>query len=188
MFGEIFSNNISKFNYLNILKNNLSFQEKSENKNLFLTAVSKEVSISKVANYQTDIKESTKKNTNQNITTSIQTESNSVSENISQEEKTENILENTLENTLETNATAETMVEKEYPVQTCVVQDNNLSENYNTIYKDVRIKNETNFNLSQSILTPDVKFTNKNIIIFHTHTCESYTRNKRESICSFWKF
>lgn len=61
-------------------------------------------------------------------------------------------------------------------LSTNVVSENNISENYNTIYEDVRIKNETSFELTEDILTADIEYTNtKDIIIFHTHTCESYT-------------
>lgn len=96
----------------------------------------------------------------------------------------ENIQEQTVSQGEQENKTEEIS----YPVQTSVIQANNLTENYNTIYKSIKIKNETKFNLSQSTLTPDIGFTNKkDVIIFHTHTCESYTRNKRKSLCCFWK-
>ena len=67
-------------------------------------------------------------------------------------------------------------------VPTSVIQANNLTENYNTVYEDIKIKNETNFSLPQEILNPNIDFSNKtNIIIFHTHTCESYTQTKENS-------
>ena len=72
----------------------------------------------------------------------------------------------------------EVIAEEAVPITlpTTVIQSNNLVENYNTIYQDIKIKNETKFNLSQDILNPNVDFLDKsNIIIFHTHTCESYT-------------
>ena len=78
----------------------------------------------------------------------------------------------------------EEIVEEEVltSLPTKVIQANNLVENYNTIYKDIKIKNETNFNLSQEILDPSIDFLNKtNIIIFHTHTCESYTQTQEDS-------
>ena len=78
-------------------------------------------------------------------------------------------------------ANREEVLVDEVPVSlpTKVIQANNLAENYNTIYKDIKIKNETSFNLSQEILNPNIDFSNKtDIIIFHTHTCESYTQTK----------
>lgn len=63
-----------------------------------------------------------------------------------------------------------------------VVSENNLSENYNTLYGSVKIKNETSFELTNEILTPNVEFTNKtDVVIFHTHTCESYTETEANS-------
>ena len=57
-----------------------------------------------------------------------------------------------------------------------VISENNISESYNTLYGSVKIKNETSFTLTQDILTPNIEFTNKtDVVIFHTHTCESYT-------------
>ncbi len=67
-------------------------------------------------------------------------------------------------------------------VTTEVISENNIAENYNTLYGNVKIKNETSFNLTQDILTPNVEFTNKkDIVIFHTHTCESYTPTEANS-------
>ena len=61
-------------------------------------------------------------------------------------------------------------------LSTEVVSENNISESYNTLYGSVKIKNETSFELTEDILTPDVEYTNvSDIVIFHTHTCESYT-------------
>lgn len=60
-----------------------------------------------------------------------------------------------------------------------IISENNLSESYNTLYGSVKIKNETSFELTNEILTPNVEFSNKtDVVIFHTHTCESYTRNR----------
>ena len=39
----------------------------------------------------------------------------------------------------------------------------------------VKIKNGTDYTLTQEMLTPDIAIENKNVLIFHTHTCESYT-------------
>ncbi len=51
-----------------------------------------------------------------------------------------------------------------------------VEDKYTNTYGDVNIKNETEFNLTEDILTPNIEFQNpKNVLIFHTHTCESYT-------------
>lgn len=51
----------------------------------------------------------------------------------------------------------------------------NVPNKYTNEYKGVQIRNETNHTLTQDMLKPDVKVNLKNILIYHTHTCESYT-------------
>lgn len=63
--------------------------------------------------------------------------------------------------------------------QTEVVTPNPISENYNVQYGNVKIKNQTTYNLTEDILKPDIKIDNKNIVIFHTHSCESYTSSEK---------
>lgn len=61
-------------------------------------------------------------------------------------------------------------------VQTEVLEANNKKDVYTDFYKTVQIKNESSYSLTEEMVTPDVKYTNnKDIIIYHTHTCESYT-------------
>ena len=158
MFGDFISAKIGKLNYYNILKSNFSFQYKSENKDFFVSTLSKEFFIkekieknySKVAEEKNDVKE-------ENV------EVNEL------EPKEEVIIEKKI-------------VETPISLPTEVIQANNLVESYNTTYNSVKIKNETNFNLTQNILIPDIEFENRNdIVIFHTHTCESYTSTKENS-------
>lgn len=55
------------------------------------------------------------------------------------------------------------------------VIENSIKENPNTTINGVKIKNETGTTLTESLIDNSIKFDNKNILIFHTHTCESYT-------------
>lgn len=64
-------------------------------------------------------------------------------------------------------------------IKTEVVTPNPISESYNVQYGKVKIKNQTTYNLTDDILKPDVKLDNKNILIFHTHSCESYTSSEK---------
>ena len=59
-----------------------------------------------------------------------------------------------------------------------VITNNPITESYNTQYGNVKIKNQTDYELTQEMLTPDITIDNKNIIIFHTHSCESYTSSE----------
>ena len=56
-------------------------------------------------------------------------------------------------------------------VSTKVVTKNPLEDKYTDKYKTVKIKNETDYKLTEDILNTDKLNINKsNIIIFHTHT------------------
>ena len=62
---------------------------------------------------------------------------------------------------------------------TQVITNNPISESYNTQYEKVKIKNETSYTLTEDMLKPDITVDNKNIILFHTHSCESYTSSEK---------
>lgn len=64
-------------------------------------------------------------------------------------------------------------------LSTEVVTNNPLKLTYNTEYGSVKIKNETSYELTPEILNPDITIENKNIVLFHTHTCESYTSSEQ---------
>ena len=65
-------------------------------------------------------------------------------------------------------------------VDTEVITKNPIADAYTKRYRGVKIKNETSFDLSEEDLNPDkLKIDKSNIIIFHTHTCESYTSSKK---------
>lgn len=57
-----------------------------------------------------------------------------------------------------------------------------IKDTYTNTYGSVTVKNLTNIKLTTDILKPDYNVKNKkDIIIFHTHTCESYTPTKENS-------
>lgn len=61
-------------------------------------------------------------------------------------------------------------------VTTTQIQENNITPKYNNEYGTVKIKNESDKEITSDILTPNISLeNNKDVIIFHTHTCESYT-------------
>lgn len=64
-------------------------------------------------------------------------------------------------------------------VVTEVVTQNPIAESYNVECNGVRIKNETSFEINNSILDTALDINKENILIFHTHTCESYTPTKQ---------
>lgn len=83
-------------------------------------------------------------------------------------------VENKQENKLDENQHEEEKVEVEERVTT------DIKDTYTNTYGTVTVKNLTdNINLTEAILKPDYNVSNKkNVIIYHTHTCESYTPTK----------
>lgn len=60
------------------------------------------------------------------------------------------------------------------------VDENNITPKYTTEYGNVKINNQSKYEMAEEILKPDVEITNKkDILIYHTHTCESYTPSQR---------
>ena len=56
------------------------------------------------------------------------------------------------------------------------VQENNITPKYTTEYGSVKINNQSKYELTEEILKPDAEIVNKkDVLIYHTHTCESYT-------------
>ncbi len=59
--------------------------------------------------------------------------------------------------------------------QTEIVTQNPISESFNVEIEGVKIKNETSFAIDSTILAQELDINKSNFLIFHTHTCESYT-------------
>ena len=58
-----------------------------------------------------------------------------------------------------------------------IIEEKNKKEVFTNNYGSVKIKNESKYTLTPDMIEPTVDFNNKkDIIIFHTHTCESYTQ------------
>lgn len=73
--------------------------------------------------------------------------------------------------------------------KTEVIEENNKKETYNKIYNGVKIKNESKYKLTEEDLKPDIDFKNKeDIVIYHTHTCESYTKTEKYTYKSSGNF
>ena len=55
-----------------------------------------------------------------------------------------------------------------------------LKESYTNSYGSIKIKNDTDIKLTESMIKPDYEVKNcKDILIYHTHTCESYTQTEK---------
>ena len=91
-------------------------------------------------------------------------------------------IENVETNTNEESLDNKEQSQEEQPIQeastdvsTEVVTQTPIVANPTDVYKNVQIRNQTGYVLSEDVLTPNIEINNSNIIIFHTHTCESYT-------------
>lgn len=88
-----------------------------------------------------------------------------------------------MDNQENANNESQSLEEIHVPVQdvpliaeTNVIQENNKVDKFTNNYGSVKIKNESSYELTTEMITPNVDFTNKkDIVIYHTHTCESYT-------------
>lgn len=96
----------------------------------------------------------------------------SIEKNIKQEETNEDKKEDDKQEKNENIEEAKTGVKTE-------VLESNVPQKFTTTYNTVKIKNETKLKLTKEILTPNVKINTKNILIYHTHTCESYTPSEK---------
>lgn len=60
--------------------------------------------------------------------------------------------------------------------ETTIIEENNKTDKYTNNYGSVKIKNESSYELTEEMITPNIDYTNKkDIVIYHSHTCESYT-------------
>lgn len=61
------------------------------------------------------------------------------------------------------------------------VAERNLAENYNITYGNVKIRNQSDCEITDEICNPsDLNLKNsKTVLIYHTHTCESYTPSEK---------
>ncbi len=56
------------------------------------------------------------------------------------------------------------------------VSERNFAGSYTNVYNTTKIDNQSNYDLTEEMMIPDSEITDKrNVIIYHTHTCESYT-------------
>lgn len=60
-------------------------------------------------------------------------------------------------------------------LQTETVTEKNMNAAYTNTYGTVKIRNKSDYSLTEDILVPDVEVNKNKILIVHTHTCESYT-------------
>lgn len=104
---------------------------------------------------------------------------NNTEKNKIEEKEKEEIVEEKQEDILEKEEN-KTVEQVQTEVTTEIVKENNLEGRYTDIYDNVKIRNESKYQLTQDILNSDCVINNKkDILLFHTHTCESYTISEK---------
>ncbi len=126
-----------------------------------------------------DVEEWAKKNSTEYIlrvgSNLFKTKEQGKNEEIKEQQPKANISEE--ENKQEISQTNEIITDTN--VQSKVVTQSPIAERYNKEYNGIKIKNETSYEITNEIFnTEDLNINTKNIIIFHTHTCESYTQSE----------
>ncbi len=67
-------------------------------------------------------------------------------------------------------------------VETQVIETNNINASYTDMAGSVKINNQTSYDISELLTTSNYTVTNKDkVVIYHTHTCESYTPSETYS-------
>lgn len=106
-----------------------------------------------------------------NIEKLAKDESSSISyENDNRNEKINNASDYNIEN-----------IEQAKANLTTEVIPNSVPNKYTNTYNGVQIKNESGLEINENNLNFDLSFNKKDILIFHTHTCESYTSSEKYS-------
>lgn len=89
-------------------------------------------------------------------------------EDIKQEES---IQENEIKQVIEDKSNTESII-------TNVISEHNILPAFTDEYQGVKINNQTSFDISQVIQNSKYILDSNKVIIYHTHTCESYTPSK----------
>lgn len=164
----------------NKIETAISNQMQNLEKHMIKSGISQTIpAFSSVNEDKTKIKQEENKE-NKSIMESLLTSEINIMKEIDKNEAEKNI-EETNENTVaeENQTTNSTEIElAKTAVKTEVVTNNPITESFNVQYGKVKIKNQTSYTLTEEMLKPDITVENKNILMFHTHSCESYTASE----------
>ena len=146
---------------------------KDKIKDLSLIPVIQDTIIATSGNSLKEFKSIDRDNTEQLLSSELQ-----MSKYIKTDETERLGTENTIQVQNQTQVSTVSQEEAQTGLQTEVVSGGNINAKYTNEYNGVQIKNESKYELTQEMLTPNIELENKkDIIIYHTHTCESYTQS-----------
>ena len=90
------------------------------------------------------------------------------------------------ENNLENNSVTTSGINLNWTVNE--VDNSGVNPRYTDEYNGVFINNGTNYDLTEEMLMPDVEVNKNKVVIYHTHTCESYTPTEAYSYTASGNF
>lgn len=65
-------------------------------------------------------------------------------------------------------------------LETKVIDENNITASFTDTQNDIQVKNQSKYDIKEILQNPNYELKNKDkIIIYHTHTCESYSTSEK---------
>lgn len=65
-------------------------------------------------------------------------------------------------------------------VSTSVIEENNITPSFTDSNSDIQVKNQSKYDVKDLIANANYQIKNKDkVVIYHTHTCESYTSSEK---------
>lgn len=65
-------------------------------------------------------------------------------------------------------------------IETKVISENNIEASFTNSNSDIQVKNQSTYDINDLLGNTNYELKNKNkVIIYHTHTCESYTSSEK---------
>ncbi len=65
-------------------------------------------------------------------------------------------------------------------VTTSVINENNIEASFTNSANEIKVKNQSKYDITGILANPKYEIKNKNkVVIYHTHTCESYTASEK---------
>ena len=169
--------------YFSSIKNKIKEENKKQSKIEIFQIGSLTSCLDKTIPTMSNVNEENNNKENKNyLEQFLKTEISSMNgiEKLEETSKTEDTKTENIDNEDKQETTEQvTVVSNAENIKTEVVTQNPITESYNAEYGKVKIKNQTKYSLTEEILKPDIKIDNKNILIFHTHSCESYTPSEK---------
>lgn len=157
-------------NNVSMIRNNLAFSYSFEKKKPDKTSELKKILVAELAVFSGAEEELMEQENQEEVLDFEEAQAEPIPESSPEEAPKEAI------ETSQTIAQSEPLPEENSNLPTTVIEANNKKDVYTDIYRGVHIKNESQYSLTEEMVTPNLKYANtKDIIIYHTHTCESYT-------------